>query len=88
MLGERFVHMASEWVWQVLVVMLRNAPVCVQYSWFNVKRVCVDSLVIVVSPLVSLMIDRVRSLRRRRMQAAFMSTAGACGIRVPLLAGN
>ena len=55
---------------------------------FGVKRVCVDSLVIVVSPLVSLMINQVRSLRRRRMQAAIMSTSGVCGIRVPILAGN
>ena len=46
---------------------------------FDVKRGRVDSLVIVVSPLVSLMIDQVRSLRRRGVQAAIMSSAGACG---------
>ena len=32
---------------------------------FDVKRLCVDYLVIVVSLLISLMIDQVRSLRRR-----------------------
>ena len=45
---------------------------------FDVKRRSVDSLVIVVSPLVSLMIDQVRSLRRRRVQEAIMSSADAC----------
>ena len=46
---------------------------------FDVKRDRSDSMVIVVSPLVSLMIDQVRSLRRRGVEAAIMSTAGASG---------
>ena len=47
---------------------------------FDVKRGRVDSLVIVVSPLVSLMADQVWSLRKRGVQAAIMSTSGACGM--------
>ena len=45
---------------------------------FDVKWGHVDGLVIVVSPLVSLMTDQVQSLRRRGMQAAIMFTTGAC----------
>ena len=47
---------------------------------FDVKRDRADSVVVVVSPLVSLMIDQVRSLRSRRVEASIMSTAAACGV--------
>ena len=53
---------------------------------FDVKRVCVDSLVIVVCPLVSLMIDEIRSLRRKGVHAAVLSTAGASSLFLVIIA--
>ena len=46
----------------------------------DVKRGRGDSVVIVVSPLVSLMIDQARKLRKRGVEAAIMSTTAACGM--------
>ena len=41
-----------------------------------VLRSSEDSLVVVVSPLISLMIDQVQSLRRRSVKSAIMSSGG------------
>ena len=41
---------------------------------FDIKLSRVGSLVVVVSPLVSLIIDQVRSLRSREMKAAVISS--------------
>ena len=46
----------------------------------DVKHGRGNSVVIVVSPLVSLMIDKARKLRKRGVEAAIMSTAAACGM--------
>ena len=43
---------------------------------FDVKLARMDSVVIVVSPLVSLMTDQTRSLRSRGVKAAIMSSMG------------
>lgn len=51
---------------------------------FDVKLARVDSVVIVVSPLVSLMTDQTRSLRSRGVKAAIMSSMG--GVEKDLLA--
>ena len=51
---------------------------------FDVKLARVDSVVIVVSPHVSLMTDQTRSLRSRGVKAAIMSSMG--GVEKDLLA--
>ena len=51
---------------------------------FDVKLARLDSVVIVVSPLVSLMTDQTRSLRSRGVKTAIMSSMG--GVEKDLLA--
>ena len=54
------------------------------YDW-KLRRVDARSLVLVVSPLVALMVDQVKSLRKRNVKAAIISS-GAGGVDKQLLA--
>ena len=67
-----------------LVLASRSVQYEVLPFMFDVKLARVDSVVIVVSPLVSLMIDQTRSLRSRGVKAAIMSSMG--GVEKDLLA--
>ena len=67
-----------------LVLASRSVQYKVLPFMFDVKLARVDSVAIVVSPLVSLMIDQTRSLRSRGVKAAIMSSMG--GVEKDLLA--
>ena len=61
-----FVSVATNWFWKMCYEVLLFV--------FDNKLGRNDSIVIVVSPLVSFMLDQVRSLRSRSMRAAIMSS--------------